>query len=128
MEIDLMTQALIQERTTTPGEHVPMQRMAGDETFTYGPHLEPFLDMATPGKWKSAIPNEKLRHIPGLAPLKSDIGAKDIGRDELRAACLATKSVPDRDLLWAILMWGRMHIGVTFPPRSGPLRTGIFHF
>lgn len=105
-----MTQALIQERTTTHGKHVPMQRMVEDEPFTYGPHLEPFLDMATPGEWKSAIPNERLRHIPGLPPLKSDIGAKDIGRDELRAACLATQAVPDRDLLWAILMWGRMRI------------------
>lgn len=80
-------------------------------TFSYNDeHLEAFLTMVRQGDWKRVKPNEWLRHVDIVPALTSDIGIQSVDRPELKAAC-RDADIPDRDLLWAILAWGRMRIG-----------------
>jgi hypothetical protein len=106
METDRMNHFLAEQRILASQSEMPAETTA----FAYGEHLEAFLDMATKGEWKRTIPNKWIRHVTGVPLLTSDLGNKSVDRADLTAAC-RDPNVPDRDLLWAILAWGRMRIG-----------------
>lgn len=68
--------------------------------------LEAFQTMAAPGPWKGPKPHAWVASV-GLPALASDLWSQDITRAHLKSACIDAQ-IPDRDLLWGILSWGRM--------------------
>jgi hypothetical protein len=110
MEMDPMTPSLAQERISTSPRVMPLSQPMADGISYVDEHLEAFLTMARPGDWPGRKPNDWVRHIEGVRPLASDLGNQVVDRADLKAACLDTSAVPDRDLLWAILSWGGIRI------------------
>jgi hypothetical protein len=106
-----MTLSLAHDRIPSSPPGMPLSQPMAEGISYVDEHLEAFLTMARPGDWPGRRPNEWIRHIEGVRPLASDLGDRIVDRADLKAACLDTSAVPDRDLLWAILSWGGIRIG-----------------
>ena len=71
-------------------------------------HLREFIAKAQPGHWPTTPLGPWIDSI-GLAPTKIQLSVPKVDRGFLKKAAGADSStVSDRDLLWAILSWGRM--------------------
>lgn len=68
--------------------------------------LERFKMLARPGAWPEKTPSSWTRSI-GIADLSPGISNTLLTRCFLKRASLSTE-VTDRDMLWAVLAWGRM--------------------
>lgn len=107
-----MTPSLAQERIPSSPRGMPLSQPMEAAGISYvDEHLQAFLTMARPGDWQGYKPNDRIRHLEGVKPICSDLGDRVVDRVDLNAACLDTSAVTDRDLLWAILFWGKIRIG-----------------
>lgn len=76
--------------------------------FSYNSiHLDYLKANAQLGHWKTNTPEKWISSI-GQPPLSLEFSKQILTRDLLKEACENPK-ISDRDLLWGILAWGKMH-------------------